>query len=268
MFAWRMSIPLFALLLLGAGAALRERLRERDWPGLVWFSAGCALLLTFAQSDPLQQTPWNQAPLWAAGMLPSFSVASLAICIPTRASMRAPRTVVGLVGAALALGIALQVARTPLWNGRGLAQWSGLPLFAGRIELQPRARKLFEMIRARTPEDASFLIPPGQQLFRLHARRAVFVDWKCAPMKGDEALEWQRRMLLTMGVSSFPARGYELPRAADALYNARPLSDLAALARKEGLSHLLVRTRNVSEQVLGVHKLFSVGDYAVFAVGG
>jgi hypothetical protein len=265
LFAWRMSIPLFALLLLGAGAALQRLLRARDLPGLGWFGGAGCVLITFAQSDPLQASPWNQAPQLAAYMLLALAAASLALVWrPRRSSLGPARLLLSVLGSALAAAIAVHVARTPLWDGRGFVRWPGLHWLDAHIELDPPRRALFSLVRTQTPEAARFLIPPGQQLFRLHARRAVFVDWKCAPMKGDEALEWQRRMLLAMGTSSFPARGYDLPRAADALYNARPLAELAALARKEKLTHLLVRAARNAERVPGLRKLFSVGDFVVY----
>jgi hypothetical protein len=259
LFAWRMSIPLFALLLLGAGANLRRLLAARDLAGLVWFLGSSVVLIAFAQGDPLQASPWNQTPQLAAYMLLALAAATSAqVWLP----LRPARLVVCVLGSALAAAIAVHVARAPAPDG--VARWPGLHFLDARIALEPPTRALFRQVRAHTPEDARFLIPPGQQLFRLHARRAVFVDWKCAPMKGDEALEWQRRMLLVMGTATFPARGYDLPRSADALYYARPLSELAALARAERLTHLLVRANHHAEHVAGLRRLFSVGDYVVY----
>jgi hypothetical protein len=72
--------------------------------------------------------------------------------------------------------------------------------------------------------------------------------------------------LLVMGTATFPARGYDLPRTDDGLYYARPLAELAALARKERLTHLLVRANHTAERVAGLRRLFSVGDYVVYEV--
>jgi hypothetical protein len=252
LFAWRMSIPLFALLLLAAGATLRRFVLTRDWVGSCWFIAGCAVLSTFAQRDPLEPSAWNEAPRLACATLLAFGAATtVQLFWPRRRALIS----VSLLGGALAVGLALHVD--------GLGPAPGLHFLDARIEIEPRLRKLFSMVRERTPESARFLIPPGQNQFRLHARRAVFVDWKCAPMKGDEALEWQRRMLRVMGTNDFPARGYELPRVADGLYYARPLQQLIALARAEGLTHLLVRRSNLTQPDPGVRKLFSVGEYLV-----
>jgi hypothetical protein len=253
LFAWRMSIPLFALLLLAAAAALRRCVLMRDWVGLCWFIAGCVVLSTFAQRDPLEASAWNQAPRFAAATLLAFGAATAGRLFWPRIRVL---ILVSLMGSAVAVGLALHV------DASGPAP--GLHFLDARIEIEPQLRKLFSMVRERTPQGARFLIPPGQNQFRLHARRAVFVDWKCAPMKGDEALEWQRRMLRVMGTDDFPARGYELPRVADALYYARPLQELTALARAEGLTHLLVRRSNLTQPDPGLHKLFSVGEYVVF----
>ncbi|HEX4354043.1 MAG TPA: DUF6798 domain-containing protein, partial [Polyangiales bacterium] len=246
LFAWRMSIPLFALLLLGVGDTLHRAIAEHAVVRLVWLSAGIAAMISFAQSDPLQASPWNTNTRLAISLLFAFAGATYAqLRTPHRPSLEPVRTTFSLLGSAIAVAIAIHVVSTPTWDGRRTVRWSGLHWLEGRIELDPPAHRLFALVRARTPEDARFLIPPGLQLFRMQARRAIFVDWKCAPMKGDEALEWQRRMLLAIGTPTFPARGYDLPRAADALYFARPIDELRVLAKHEGLTHLLVRSSNL-----------------------
>jgi hypothetical protein len=45
-----------------------------------------------------------------------------------------------------------------------------------------------------TAPDAQFLIPPSFKSFRLHAARAVVVDWKSTPIKPAELIEWYRRL--------------------------------------------------------------------------
>lgn len=261
LFCWRMSIPWFALLLLAAASALRSFARQRRWLALGWAVCGCAIMTTFAQSDPLEQSPWNDLPLAAASAGAAFALASAF-------ALRAwpARTLILPLGSGAALALALSVVRTPLWQGAQFRPPRGLHFLDAPVVLESRARALFTQIRAGTPEDARFLIPPGLNPFRMHARRAIFVDWKCTPMKGDEALEWKRRMLLAMGTSDFPARGYDLPRAADRAYNARPLRELAALARSEGMTHVLVRGRRSGEERAqsGLRKLFDVSDYGVY----
>jgi hypothetical protein len=258
LFTWRMSIPLYALLWLISAAAVHRFARQRAFAALIFTLAGCGIACTFAQTDPLEASPWNQLPLAAAVTLLAFAVARLAL---TWTSSRG----LSVASSLLALGLALSVTHTQLWQGAAFRAPRGLHVLDAEIEIAPKVRKLYAWVRERTPYSARFLIPPGMSQFRMQARRAVFVDWKCAPMKGDEALEWQRRMLLSMGASSFPARGYALPRAADALYYQRPLSALLNLARAEHLTHLLVRSSARANEP-GVQQVFSLGDFRVFAL--
>jgi hypothetical protein len=102
--------------------------------------------------------------------------------------------------------------------------------------------------------------------FRMQARRAMFVDWKCAPMKGDEALEWKRRMLAAMGTRRFPARGYRLRYEADRLYGERPLSELADLARREHQTHLVTPRSKLRERAPGLKRLLTGRDFVLYAV--
>lgn len=267
LFTWRMSIPLFALWWLGAGAALRAYCRQRRLAQLVWAAALCVVLTSFAQTDPLEHSPWNALPRAAALGGCMLALASGLVLWRWRGqrrlgwALRALGALVSLGGAALALS----VTHSTYWQGAAFKPARGLHFLDGHIAIEARDRPLYRAIRQRTPHAARFLIPPGQSQFRMHARRAVYVDWKCAPMRGDEALEWQRRMLATMGLPSFPARGYSLPRAADRAYFARPLPELAALARRENLTHLLTFRRR-GEAPPGLELVLESGRYAVYAV--
>ncbi|MCB9558276.1 MAG: hypothetical protein H6707_19320 [Deltaproteobacteria bacterium] len=58
---------------------------------------------------------------------------------------------------------------------------------------------LYLWVRQHTPKDAVFVIPPNLENFRFHARRAVVVDWKGAPMIPRLLPEWHRRMVDVIG---------------------------------------------------------------------
>ncbi len=60
-------------------------------------------------------------------------------------------------------------------------------------ELRGPQRELFDWAGG-TERDALFLVPPLLERFRLHAGRAIVVDWKSPPMKADEIVEWYRRI--------------------------------------------------------------------------
>jgi hypothetical protein len=262
LFTWRMSIPLFALWLMAAGAALRELSSQRQWWKVLWLLAMCAGLTAFAQTDPLEQSPWNSLPRAAASAGALSLLAALCALGPWQrraASLRG----LGALLAVLSAALALSVTHSRLWQGAQFRAPRGLHWLDGHIEIAAAVRPLYQAVREQTPQDARFLIPPGMSQFRLGARRSIFVDWKCAPMRGDEAVEWQRRMLLALGMSSFPAQGYQLPRAADAAYFARPVSQLIELARREQLTHVLT-SRSDRPAPPGSQRVFQSGRYAVY----
>jgi hypothetical protein len=270
LFTWRMSIPLFALWLFATAAAVDELGAQRRWLQLMWAAFLCVGLGAFAQTDPLEQSPWTSLPR-AAALAGALSAASTLLALApwrrlTLLQRRAalPALLHGL-GALLALAaavVALSVTRTPLWQGAAFKPPRGLHWLDGKLAVEATVRPLTSLVQADTPLDARFLIPPGMSSFRMGARRSIFVDWKCAPMRGDEALEWQRRMLAAMGTTSFPAQGYQLPRAADAAYLARPLPELVALARREQLTHVL--TQRAASTPAGTKRVVTSGRFAVY----
>ncbi len=114
---------------------------------------------------------------------------------------------------------------------------------AKTVEGQRRVEPILTWIDRHAPKNAVFLAPPGTDDFRLRARRAVFVDWKCCPMKGDEIAEWARRMKAVIGTKTLPAKGYALHREGNRRYERRSLQSLAELAKKEGLTYVLAKNR-------------------------
>jgi hypothetical protein len=300
LFMFRLSVPLYVLLLLSAAQVARSAVLRRDLAALLWTCASLAVIAMFAREDLLTLVPWREpaqildpsvAPRlgWLhAGVLAPLALATLALVLLPRPMAPAGPSASGaaLVGSrgfaaagvrrVIALGLlvtlplvfSLWVARIPIgqvWTGLRFRQARSAHLLDRRIDLTPPDRELYRQARALTPADARFLIAPGMFQFRFLARRSIFVDWKCAPMKGDEALEWKRRMLAAMGASDFPAIGYELPARADALYYARPVAELQALARQEGMTHLIVRRTQLKKRDAG-QIVFSSGSFAVLAV--
>ncbi len=265
LFAWRMSVPMLLLLLLAFGETTCTlwRARREDPVALAWLLACIASVGMFAREDlALVATPL------ALRCLP-IAAGALALVFAARASRT--RNVLVAACAVLSLAFFAQVAVAPLCdvnvgksNRSEIAHWPHL--LGRRIELRATQRELYEHIRKWTPSDARFLVPPGLIDFRIAARRAVFVDWKCAPMRGDEALEWKRRMLAAMGTRDFPIRGYQLRRAADALYGARPLAELAALARAEGMTYFIAATSKYRERAPFASRVFGDRLYTVYAL--
>jgi hypothetical protein len=258
LFTWRMSIALFAVWLLAAGCGIRELAAQRRWWQLLWALALCAGLTAFAQTDPLEQSPWTSLPRAAAW---SGGLCALAAWF---AQLRSPRmaAIGALLSGASAL-LALSVTHSPLWQGAAYKAPRGLHFLDGPIQIGAAKRPLYQAVREQLPPDARLLIPPGMNQFRMSARRSIFVDWKCAPMRGNEALEWRRRMLAAIGRDDFPAQGYQLPRAADGLYFARPLRELIELARREQLTHVLT-LRSAGPSPAGARRVLQSGRYAIY----
>lgn len=278
LFTLRMSIPWIALCLMafacvGRAIVLACVRAPRDVGALAWFVASLFAVALFVREDLLTVTPFSAqshvadpsapgAPVWLfATVLVPLALATAAV-----AGLRVRRNVIIAVLSLIPLAACVWVARVPLgpmWTGARVREAKSFH-FGGRFVMwAPQQSELYTRAQLATPNDARVLIPPGLFEFRMRARRSVYVDWKCTPMKGDEASEWKRRMLETMGVADFPARGYALPLRANALYYARPLSDLVVLARREGLTHVLVRKSQLGPSVPGVAVAFTFGPYAM-----
>ncbi len=264
-FAFRMSVPLLVLLLLTAAHALRRLVAAgaHDPVFVLWACTSVAALLCFGRVDLARTAVWGFGGAYCAlaAVLPLLAAALLA-----RAEALAWRPLcVGLL--TLTLLWAGSLAHARMLRARPGEPWSsaqGLRSFHAPIALGRPDGPLYAAIRARAPSDARILAPPGLLELRLLGRRAVFVDWKCAPMKGDEAREWQRRMLASIGQSQFPATGYALRAQSDRLYWRRPLSELAALARREGMTHVLAPARAPGERAAGLRKVLVSAPYALY----
>ncbi|MDD5466939.1 MAG: hypothetical protein PHS96_03960 [Anaerolineales bacterium] len=91
-----------------------------------------------------------------------------------------------------------------------------------RQATQPE-RALEAYVRGHASPGELYLIPLKLQDFRLSAGVPVFVDFRSTPYKDVEVLEWYRR--------------YQL---ADRFYRSPDCAQLAALARDEGLTHVVL----------------------------
>lgn len=125
-----------------------------------------------------------------------------------------------LLGIALALGL--------VWRN-----WLGL-----KLAVEDRADAdylaLCDWARQNTPVDALFLVPPNEQLFRFHARRAIIVNFKNVPQLSTEMPQWRDRLqdVLDLRLADLPRR-FDLAHAhIEARYDALPREHLQAVARK------------------------------------
>lgn len=115
---------------------------------------------------------------------------------------------------------------------------------------------------ARTTDRASqFLIPPSLQCFRLHAGRAVVVDWKSPPILPSEFLEWYRRM---GRVSGNPAVWSEAE--AERGYARIDQARIDALEQEFGIRYAIFKKPFDTGRIAG-RIVFVNDDYVVFDLG-
>jgi hypothetical protein len=123
----------------------------------------------------------------------AFGAAVVAISAAVAARLLLPRIAPGVAPGRRALACALMawVAASALASTR-MAQ----------RDIPPAEQELVAW--ARTTEISTlFLVPPRLDRFRLHARRAVVVDWKTPPVASAGLVEWYRRMGLVSGRPDF-----------------------------------------------------------------
>jgi hypothetical protein len=135
--------------------------------------------------------------------------------------------VVAVVGVAVALAVG--------WN-----RWLGLNV-ALADDGDAAYREVCRFARERTPVGAVFLVPPNEQLFRYHGRRAIVVNFKNVPQLSSEMPEWRRRLEDVLGspLATLPRR-FDLAHAEIARrYDARPFDELAAVAKRYGARYVL-----------------------------
>jgi hypothetical protein len=102
-------------------------------------------------------------------------------------------------------------------------------------------RELCEWARDHTPVDAIFLVPPNEQLFRYHARRAIVVNFKNVPQLSSEMREWQQRLEIVLDepLSALPRR-FDLTHAAIAArYDALPREQLVGAALRYNARYIV-----------------------------
>ena len=102
--------------------------------------------------------------------------------------------------------------------------------------------------RDHTPPDAVFLVPPDEESFRVHARRAIVVNFKGVPQLSAELPEWRDRLrdvldLDTRGLLALPRPLGRTMRAIRARYDSLPPEHLFGVARKYGARYVVLTRR-------------------------
>jgi hypothetical protein len=101
-----------------------------------------------------------------------------------------------------------------------------------------------------TPLDAIFLVSPGDQIFRLHAQRAIVVNFKAPPQLSSELPQWRDRLQDVLGMPTLSPladfRG-DMMNHLDDLYDTVPTQTLLAAAAKYGAEYILLGHRLPTE---------------------
>lgn len=103
---------------------------------------------------------------------------------------------------------------------------------------EPPYLALCEWAKRNTPVDAVFLVPPDEQSFRLHAERAIVVNFKGVPQLNGELVEWKRRLQDVLAMTDLTnLRRPTLDDVLDAIrerYAALPAEHLIQMAHRYG----------------------------------
>lgn len=116
---------------------------------------------------------------------------------------------------------------------------------------------LYDWCGAHTKPDDVFVIPPLLGQFRLGARRAVVIDWKCMPILPKDTVEWYRRLQDECGPFS------SLTEAENG-YLAVDENVAGRLARGYGAKYLVVEAGRHQGRVAGLSRVYANQDFAVF----
>lgn len=108
--------------------------------------------------------------------------------------------------------------------------------------------ELARWARGNTPKDAVFLVPPDEESFRVHGRRAIVVNFKGVPQLSAELPEWRDRLqdvlnLDTRGLLALPRPMGRTLRAIRERYDALPAEHHVAVARKHGARFVVLTNR-------------------------
>lgn len=124
------------------------------------------------------------------------------------------------------------------------ALWSRLGLWAGAAQSDPGDYVALARWAAQyTPRDAVFVVPPNEQTFRVHARRAIVVNFKNVPQLSAELPEWRDRLKAVLALDDLMTLPKGMSRTFAAIgdrYASLPAEHLAMVARTYGATYIVV----------------------------
>lgn len=127
----------------------------------------------------------------------------------------------------------------------------------------PAYRQLARWARDHTPKDALFLVPPGEQSWRIDALRAIVINVKGIPQTRAEMPEWKRRMQDVTGepdLMRFASTFSRTLTAVDASYDALSSEHLRDIARRYDCQYVVTRVK--LEKIAGLEEVAAASDVA------
>ena len=232
------------LLVTGAALALAAVESEAGSPALRWAIAFVLLILLLF--------PWSPSMIWFV-LLSGLAL----LARHARGPRRLPQVALSMVAA---LSLAQMVASDRL-----------------EAAVEPEERAFYSWVRAKTPVEAMFIVPPGLQEFRTYTDRGVYVDFKLFASATPRLIpEWRRRLeLIAAPDSTTHARmGWSGMRAWDSSYARRNTPGrIATLLKETGTDYFVLDLASappetaprVSQQLAVV---YSSGRFRVFKLRG
>ena len=212
--------PFAHLLMVSFSAVMLARVRA-----LVWALPACiAVAVTVMLVSPYQEL--IRARLSSAGAMVAMCAAPATLPWLTRRRLLFPAGVLVIAGVLALWPFVTGLTRptiTPDRDYLALCAWARDP--------------------ANTSTDAVFLVPPYEEDFRWHARRAIVVNWKSVPQLSGELPEWRDRLSAVLGwanLDPLPRGAYLATVAAmRERYDRVPTDALLSAAKRYGARYLL-----------------------------
>jgi hypothetical protein len=135
----------------------------------------------------------------------------------------------------------------------------------------PEYVELAAWARDHTPKDAVFLVPPDEQSFRLHARRAIVVNYKNVPQLSAELPEWRDRLQTVLDQPDLMTLPRGMGRTLGAIrdrYAALPPAHLAQMARRYGATYLVITGDAEPPPAMGLQFEHQAGAFRLYSVVG
>lgn len=258
---WRFSIYLKLLSCIGAawliynsGLLTRRAVRILLFaaPGVLMVGGLVLLLLDAPQFGRAQQVArfvWEER-----GAIGLFTILAGALAIYELIYARAHRIAGDVLhgGGIVVLIVILSIS----WG-----RWLGV----GTVpEDDPEYIRIAHWARDNTPRDAIFLVPPGETGWRLHARRAIVVNFKGVPQLSAELVEYRRRLQRVLDLPDLQSLGddyLEVMQAMDERYRMLEPQRLFAAAQEFGARFVLA-TRDLGPE--HAHQLVHVSDNGAY----